>query len=772
MASVTWKATSSSSAPYLVLTVSQKSQSISGNYSNISYSLVLYRPYNINSTVNKNYSIKINGSTVKSGSTTIGGSGTKTIASGSTVVQHNSDGTKKNMAFSFTMDFGITWSGVPSGDASGSGTMNLTTIPRASTISSFPNFQVQNDFTVTVSRASSAFTHTLRLYVGSTLVAERTGVTTSKTFDLNTTEQEKLYTALVGKTSISVTMRCYTYNGSTLIGSYTTKTATASIKNATISSLPNFTIGNNFTVKLSVGSTHHTHKVNLYVGSTLVVSKTGIGSSTTFSLTTAQQDTIYKAIPSKTSVTITARVYTYSSGGTLIGSYQTKTCTASVSSSIKPTFTTITHDEYVSSVKNAIGSYVQTRSRLSLAITGAAGAKYSTISSYKITFDGSTFNSRTATSGYIKGSGSLQIVGTVTDSRGRTASKTVTVTVLAYAPPKINSFTAIRCDSEGNPDTEGEYIKVYRAGTWNDLSGKNPATITIKTKPRTSSSYVTKNTSNDPTSGFAKTVILNPYSIIQSYDVRIEVKDLFNTTISTKVLPTGQVTMSWGRTGIGIGKIHEGLATLEVGGDLQVDGAITTKDPNGSTGNKIFDFANDYSLWSDDAGAGETNTRLWFAASNGGEIVFGPRGGSNYLHRLRVRANNSRFEGDITYTGDLITSSDRSLKKNIKPLNIDALKIIENLKAYEFNYLIEGDNTIPHFGLMYDEAPEELRITGEKPEDNGVNTTKMIWLNTVGIQQLAKENNKMKMAIVELYKKIGNKEEKIMENNQDNILKG
>ena len=78
---------------YVRLSWSLESQDISNNTSTISYALTIYRSSSINSTASKDYSIKINGVTVASGTTTIGGSGTKTIKSGTTTISHNSDGT-------------------------------------------------------------------------------------------------------------------------------------------------------------------------------------------------------------------------------------------------------------------------------------------------------------------------------------------------------------------------------------------------------------------------------------------------------------------------------------------------------------------------------------------------------------------------------------------------------------------------------------------------------------------------------------------------------
>jgi hypothetical protein len=63
-----------------------------------------------------------------------------------------------------------------------------------------------------------------------------------------------------------------------------------------------------------------------------------------------------------------------------------------------------------------------------------------------------------------------------------------------------------------------------------------------------------------------------------------------------------------------------------------------------SSGNQILDFQQSYGLFSDNAGAGGDNTRLWLDAPNNGELVLGPRSGANFLGNMRLRSNQISFE--------------------------------------------------------------------------------------------------------------------------------
>ena len=186
MASITYNPGINSVNPTVTLTVTQTSQSVANNTSTVNYSLVINRPSAISSNASKSFSIIINGSTVKSGTTTIGGSGSKTIASGTTTISHNADGTK-SINFSFSLTMNISWNGRYIGTASKSGSISLSTIPRASTITCSPtSVALGGKITVSINRASSSFTHTIQhdFYVGSwTTVATKT---TSTSVSFNT----------------------------------------------------------------------------------------------------------------------------------------------------------------------------------------------------------------------------------------------------------------------------------------------------------------------------------------------------------------------------------------------------------------------------------------------------------------------------------------------------------------------------------------------------------------------------------------------------------
>ncbi len=201
---------------------SVKSQSVAGNATTINWTLQLIATSDgaISSSAAKSWSVTVNG-TRYSGTNTVGinNNSTKTLASGTTTILHNTDGSK-TFSYSFSQQFDITfnsWIGTISG--SGSGT--LDTIPRASQPSciTWPEHtQNVSSFGDTISihmnRASTAFTHTVRYQFGSQSGTIATGVTTGTTWTIPKSLMNLIPNALSGSGTIYVD----TYNGSTKIG--------------------------------------------------------------------------------------------------------------------------------------------------------------------------------------------------------------------------------------------------------------------------------------------------------------------------------------------------------------------------------------------------------------------------------------------------------------------------------------------------------------------------------------------------------------------------
>lgn len=210
----------------LKFTWSQKSQSVSANTTTVEWKMELIAGSSgrISSSASKSWSVTVNGAKY-SGSNTVGisNNSTKTLASGTTTITHNSDGTK-SFSYSFSQQFSITFSGSSIGTKSGSGSGTLNTIPRATTPTvSSSSVDMGSKVTINTPRASSGFTHDLAYsFVGGGYVNIKTGVGTSYEWTV-----PDLATSVPNATSGTMTIRCVTKNGSTTIG---TKTVTMTVK--------------------------------------------------------------------------------------------------------------------------------------------------------------------------------------------------------------------------------------------------------------------------------------------------------------------------------------------------------------------------------------------------------------------------------------------------------------------------------------------------------------------------------------------------------------
>lgn len=214
----------------ITLSWSLSSQSVANNTSTIKWTLKGSGSSGGGSWVMAGaFKAVINGKTVYSSDTRIQLKKDQVISSGSTTITHNADGTK---SFSLSCEAGVYTYAV---SVRASGTHTLNTIPRASGVSA-TNADMGSTSTISISRASSSFTHTLTYTFGSasgTIVSKTTS--TSVSWNPPLTLASQIPNAISG----TCTITCDTYSGSSKIGtkSCTLKlTVPASIK-PTIGSL-------------------------------------------------------------------------------------------------------------------------------------------------------------------------------------------------------------------------------------------------------------------------------------------------------------------------------------------------------------------------------------------------------------------------------------------------------------------------------------------------------------------------------------------------------
>lgn len=102
----------------------------------------------------------------------------------------------------------------------------------ASTLSSSASFTIGEPVDVSISRDTSAFTHTVRFYVNNVLIKTLTGVETSATWTPTTTEKNNMYQQTVNSNTVASKIEVDTYYASEIVRTTRTKTGTATVKNS------------------------------------------------------------------------------------------------------------------------------------------------------------------------------------------------------------------------------------------------------------------------------------------------------------------------------------------------------------------------------------------------------------------------------------------------------------------------------------------------------------------------------------------------------------
>src|SRR5699024_9720803 len=135
-------------------------------------------------------------------------------------------------------------------------------------------------------------------------------------------------------------------------------------------------------------------------------------------------------------------------------------------------------------------------SKAQIKINSAAGAYGSTIRSYSITTSPNVGSSSASsfTTDYLYATSAVIVTAKVTDSRGRTATKTTTFSVYNYAAPYFNNVEGYHCNSAATrDDVNGTYARIKATFGRPSLSGSNSASCRL-TMNQVGGSYSTSAT--------------------------------------------------------------------------------------------------------------------------------------------------------------------------------------------------------------------------------------------------------------------------------------
>lgn len=272
----------------------------------------------------------------------------------------------------------------------------------------------------------------------------------------------------------------------------------------------------------------------------------------------------FDSFPNVTTISATATVTTYN-GGTAVGT-ASAAVTITADNGMRPQISEgwATAAPYnigaVAGLTGYIAGYSQAEISFDAAkLTQAAGA---TLASVTVTCSGAVVTAAPYRTPILLGA--ADVVCAATDSRGRTATQTIRIEPMAYAPPTLSQVQIRRCTAAGVESEDGNYYSAKATATFSALGGQNTLTLTAAHKIQGG----VYGAETPLTSG--ETAIIGTISPDSTYQVRITATDaLGNTTISVASLPTRQWALKFRPNGQGaaFGKAAETDKALEIPAD-------------------------------------------------------------------------------------------------------------------------------------------------------------------------------------------------------------
>lgn len=269
----------------------------------------------------------------------------------------------------------------------------------------------------------------------------------------------------------------------------------------------------------------------------------------------------FDSFPSATTISATATVTTYN-GDTAVGT-ASAAVTITADDGMRPQISEgwATAAPYnigaVAGLTGYIAGYSQAEISFNAAkLTQAAGAA---LASVTVTCSGVTSTAVPYRTPIILDA--ADVVCAATDSRGRTATQTIRIEPMAYAPPTLSQVQILRCTAAGVEAEDGNYYSAKATATFSALGGQNTLTLTAAHKIQGG----VYGTETPLTSG--ETAIIGTISPDSTYQVRITATDaLGNTAVTVTSLPTRQWALKFRADGLGaaFGKAPEHSKAIEL----------------------------------------------------------------------------------------------------------------------------------------------------------------------------------------------------------------
>lgn len=500
----------------------------------------------------------------------------KGSTSGSITVAHNADG-KKSITVGFSTRVYIY------GPQEYGGSMTLTAIDRTAPTVTFSTSAVTAyGFKISASSSATADIWQYSTNNGSSWTQFSTTAGTSASVTLSSLSPNTSYTVKVRARKKS--NQVYGTSGSatvkTLGGAVVNSVSTVTADNATVS----------ISINTTVYEASYSYTLAIKNGSSTYLTISGLSwskgtANRAVTLTAAQRTTLLNAMASIKSFTGTFAVTTYS-GSTQIGSTSSKTATVqTTSANSAPTLSGFTYEDSYSTTTNITGNnqlFIQSHSTLKVTPGTATAKNGASITNYTASCNGvskSSTSNTAITVGKIAKSGSVSVTLTVTDSRGYTASVSKTITVIAYAAPKLSSVT-LRRTNEIEPEMQLKFNGSISAISVDGTQKNSVQYVRYRYKKTSETSYsgyysILSSTTRSGTSFSFSNMELCNLDAGASYDFHLQIQDRLFSLSSLDVyfvVPQGTPLVALRKQKVGINTPNP-QATLDVGGNMRVNGS-------------------------------------------------------------------------------------------------------------------------------------------------------------------------------------------------------
>ncbi|QFP93354.1 UNVERIFIED_ORG: chaperone domain of endosialidase [Xanthomonas phage Xoo-sp15] len=521
------------------------------------------------------------------------------VVSGSVRINHNADGTKNFRigASGYTNVFSIN---------EGSTTAYMDNIPRASTISSNISWTAGvSSLPVTINRASSAFVHYVELQVKNPIngswavVAGRSNVGDSVTFDFSKDETTKIYQQIAAYEQTEAQIKVDTWNGGTYVGrneKYGTVYAVAT-GTANYNQWGSFDIGQNITGWVNNYTNGFTYNLTMNFGS---FSRTwnNVSRDFTLSFSAAEIQTLYGQVTNANSKTGTVTCRTlyngvYAEDGAPVSNVTTFTLNVKSSD---PTysggFTYLDTNGTTTTLTGNNQYIVQGKSKLQIKLPAtkmATANNGATMVRYDVTVNGVTQSVNYATTDLtvnfneVNAASNATATVTAVDSRGNKTSASSVILMLPYSPPVI-SASADRLNNFENSTT------ITLSGSISPLTisstNKNSLTVVKFQRRQVGGTYDSPGTNFTITGNpnFTATNATVSLDNTLAWEILVTVTDkVGSTTTVTKTVAVGTPIffLDTVLNTVGVNKFPskpkaEGYG-LEIAGNLDVDGILNLK---------------------------------------------------------------------------------------------------------------------------------------------------------------------------------------------------